>query len=112
MAIAAAVTLGMQDEPKSLREQIGAPYDAGNGFFDYIDAAEIVRAADFSALEREYTELLNQKVKAKGGTRGLPSSGNGWRELPSKQWSASVSETRSKSGIRELKSRLQRSSPS
>ncbi len=66
LAIAAAITLGMQDEPKSLREQIGVPYDASNGFFDYIDAAEIVRAADLSELEREYTELLNQPVKAKG----------------------------------------------
>jgi hypothetical protein len=71
LAIAAAMTLGMQDEPKSLREQIGAPHDASNGFFDYVDAAEIVLAADFSALEREYTELLNQKVKAKGRNERL-----------------------------------------
>jgi hypothetical protein len=71
LAIAAAVTLRMQDEPKSLREQIGAPYDAGNGYFDYLEAGDIVRAAGYSNLEREFIEIVNAPTKTKGRAERL-----------------------------------------
>lgn len=71
LAIAAAITLGMQDEPKSLREQIGVPYDAGNGYFDYLEAGDIVRAADCTSLRREYVEVVNSPAKTKGRAERL-----------------------------------------